>query len=327
MIDCSAEPMKIQFPVTKTFIQYPALRNPSLEAFFQERDTLSCPASRMASIDEDEEEPCSLKATLDNSCAFKFSKEIEYTVKNTFVDFGESLRNPSLEGFFHERELKSCPATRVQSLDDTQVQSPDDAKEYDEQEFQTRDSHERVWDMERPALRSLSLEECLRDIEAKYQDLEPFDDISTKTNTPQITAPVTPEIVSDPEDDIKEGIKPFNISIADGLGLWSVGSEKHFLGTCKPCAFLWKDENGCGNGASCTFCHMCPPGEKKRRKKDKLVMRKAVRQFHRQQAFEQYQRHNQGFQDAGQHQVFHRRQGFPDAGQYNVRSHGTYSIN
>lgn len=265
--------MKIQYPVAKTFIQYPALRNPSLEAFFQERETSSCPASRMPSICEEDDAPCTPTASSDSLKTI--AKEIEYTVKNTFIDFPgwESLRNPSLEGFFQERELKSCPATRVQSLDDTQQGSPEGCE-----------LQERIWSVEQPALRSISLEECLRDIEAKYQDLEVYDDISTKANTDEDTAPPTPQIMSDSEEDSKQNNRA--ISLTDSLGLWSVGSADHNLGTCKPCAFLWKDANGCSNGTNCKFCHMCTPGEIKRRKKAKHAMRKMTRQFQNGQAFQ-----------------------------------------
>jgi len=44
----------------------------------------------------------------------------------------------------------------------------------------------------------------------------------------------------------------------------SEGSRWHQLGTCKPCAFVFK--GGCSNGVACSFCHLCPPGEKKVRK-------------------------------------------------------------
>lgn len=47
----------------------------------------------------------------------------------------------------------------------------------------------------------------------------------------------------------------------------TVGSKGHFDGTCKPCAFLYT--KGCGNGASCAFCHLCDAGEKKRRGQQK----------------------------------------------------------
>lgn len=46
----------------------------------------------------------------------------------------------------------------------------------------------------------------------------------------------------------------------------SVGSAAHFAGACNPCAFVHK--GGCQSGTSCQFCHLCGPGEK-RRKKDR----------------------------------------------------------
>jgi len=56
----------------------------------------------------------------------------------------------------------------------------------------------------------------------------------------------------------------------------TVGSEGHWLGTCKPCAFLYT--KGCSNGALCSFCHLCDAGEKKRRAKDKRVVLRRLKQ-------------------------------------------------
>eukprot|EP00929_Paragymnodinium_shiwhaense_P049357 TRINITY_DN248_c0_g1_i3.p1 TRINITY_DN248_c0_g1~~TRINITY_DN248_c0_g1_i3.p1 ORF type:complete len:236 (-),score=63.09 TRINITY_DN248_c0_g1_i3:332-1039(-) len=53
-----------------------------------------------------------------------------------------------------------------------------------------------------------------------------------------------------------------------GSELPSLGSAGHDDGICRPCAYFWKDA-GCSNGASCTFCHLCGPLEKKRRQKEK----------------------------------------------------------
>lgn len=44
----------------------------------------------------------------------------------------------------------------------------------------------------------------------------------------------------------------------------SEGSALHCKGWCKPCAFLYE---GCQSGQNCKFCHLCPPGELKRRKR------------------------------------------------------------
>lgn len=53
----------------------------------------------------------------------------------------------------------------------------------------------------------------------------------------------------------------------------SVGSASHFAGWCKPCAFAYE---GCVNGKACVFCHVCPPGELKARKRAKLSQRRKM---------------------------------------------------
>ncbi|CAJ1340810.1 unnamed protein product [Effrenium voratum] len=49
-----------------------------------------------------------------------------------------------------------------------------------------------------------------------------------------------------------------------------LGSIAHQMGNCKPCAFFYT--KGCQGGENCSFCHLCPPGEKDRRKKEKHIM-------------------------------------------------------
>lgn len=48
----------------------------------------------------------------------------------------------------------------------------------------------------------------------------------------------------------------------------SAGSAVHGTGACKPCAWVWKP-TGCEKGMGCEYCHSCPPGEAKLRKKAK----------------------------------------------------------
>lgn len=49
----------------------------------------------------------------------------------------------------------------------------------------------------------------------------------------------------------------------------TMGSMAHFSGQCKPCAFV--GTKGCMSGYNCQFCHLCPPGEKKRRKREAAI--------------------------------------------------------
>jgi hypothetical protein len=56
----------------------------------------------------------------------------------------------------------------------------------------------------------------------------------------------------------------------------SVGSALHCSGDCTPCAWFWKADS-CNNGKDCRYCHLCPDGELKKRKKAKVAqMRSGV---------------------------------------------------
>jgi len=79
---------------------------------------------------------------------------------------------------------------------------------------------------------------------------------------------------------------PSDISPSDVDGLAVLGSSQfpckgsalHKLGSCKPCAFHCEGgPAACKNGVECTFCHLCEPGEKKRRKKEKQAMKRDIR--------------------------------------------------
>lgn len=59
----------------------------------------------------------------------------------------------------------------------------------------------------------------------------------------------------------------------------TVGSAGHYLGRCKPCVFVHKQ--GCESGASCQFCHLCDPDEKRRRQKLKAESRLNQRRYRR----------------------------------------------
>jgi len=95
---------------------------------------------------------------------------------------------------------------------------------------------------------------------------------------PQLPAPPTSSAGAEEADD-------YDTDYEDELGTFvpasqnapTRGSLNHGVGRCKPCAFV--HTKGCGNGFECPFCHLCAPGEKKKRRKDKLEARRTMREF------------------------------------------------
>jgi len=67
---------------------------------------------------------------------------------------------------------------------------------------------------------------------------------------------------SNSEDDCSSCFEPPSIP--------SIGSAQHGTGMCKPCAFCWKP-GGCTNQKNCKYCHFCPYGELKARRKAKII--------------------------------------------------------
>lgn len=60
----------------------------------------------------------------------------------------------------------------------------------------------------------------------------------------------------------------FGVAELGSPDLPTMGSGGHRYGSCKPCAFV--HTKGCGNGVQCQFCHLCSPGEKKRRQRERF---------------------------------------------------------
>jgi len=98
-------------------------------------------------------------------------------------------------------------------------------------------------------------------------------------------AGVASEFADGDEEDDDEGV-PISMSLADFVDTSQVGTAAaptigslgHHLQLCKPCAFV---DKGCASGTDCRFCHLCEPGEKKRRKKEKLQLRRELNRWKR----------------------------------------------
>jgi len=61
---------------------------------------------------------------------------------------------------------------------------------------------------------------------------------------------------------------PFVPLCEEGCGGCASAGSVHHPHDCKPCAWF-HHARGCQRGSDCEFCHLCPPGEIKRRKKEK----------------------------------------------------------
>jgi len=72
-------------------------------------------------------------------------------------------------------------------------------------------------------------------------------------------------------DTATEAPRPLALADLVGPQSHSRGSELHFQGGCKPCAFFWKVV-GCRFGSECEFCHLCGSEERKRRNKEKRIV-------------------------------------------------------
>jgi len=100
----------------------------------------------------------------------------------------------------------------------------------------------------------------------RQQQQQKGDDMSNSQRSSMTDPTVDPELAA-------------SLAAANAGEVPSVGSVGHAEGTCKPCAFLYT--KGCENGINCPFCHLCEPGEKKKRRKAKMEVRRTARKWQR----------------------------------------------
>jgi len=162
----------------------------------------------------------------------------------------------SLDGFFKEREIKSCPQSRFASFDDCGLP---------------------------PGMESI-LEYALSEAHHPVC-LETMPPVGTPTPPPVVelcpvlmatnpAPPVpAPPVAPRPADSfvlrLSDALAEPNVG---SLAMPTKGSAGHGVGTCKPCAFFFT--KGCESGVNCEFCHLCGPEEKKKRKLDKKQLRR-----------------------------------------------------
>lgn len=213
-----------------------------------------------------------------NSDLPEYEYPVPVIVRNTFIDT-QMVRPLSLDEFFEERRIQSCISCPVTSRDNGNLQ--DDG------------------------IRTVGEPQTLRTITTGVQNMMTSIaaaagfDMSIGNTTGSGTAPCgnngfcteAPAAASVPPPENSNSIEamPRILMLSEALPqpclgspeMPTVGSAGHNLGACKPCAFF--HTRGCENDVQCSFCHLCPPDEKRRRAKDKVAMLRDMRHQHRRQ--------------------------------------------
>jgi len=233
-----------------------AFAAPSTAAMWSEHEaglvakTIPATSSQLwlPSVCEEDKQPLKVKAAskiLAGLSEFEYPLPFDFKVKNTFIDHDEPR---SVDGFLLRRDIKSCinAIGRAPTSEEDDEDMPMDA------------STDQVSEPKNPGADN------------------PLTCIPSTMHTTDVQQlPLMPPPQS---PDMQLGRLPVSGSLAPPWGnahifafpaLPSKGSQDHYAGTCRPCAYL--HTKGCANGVDCDYCHMCPAGELKRRQKEKRL--------------------------------------------------------
>mmetsp|Transcript_68123 Transcript_68123/g.120243 ORF Transcript_68123/g.120243 Transcript_68123/m.120243 type:complete len:401 (-) Transcript_68123:393-1595(-) len=279
--------------VRNTFLDYSECSPTSLADFFQEREIQSCPASgimappgleNLGSIVESEagddfvpKMPNNFMATPEKVSGLpEFEYPSPFVVRNTFLDTQDVKHLGSLAEFMPDRQWKSCPVSGIgcppglsgvsQSIGSGLSSFMEEAEENPGSDF---------FSTPPPAY-----EPILPNLRFAGVPPPPPPMAAPGLAPPQQLPPAMEDFVPPPPPmqapqlRISEALPESSLGSAE---MPTVGSAGHHLGNCKPCAFAYT--KGCGGGVSCQFCHLCAPGEKKRRQKLKHAVARISAKF------------------------------------------------
>eukprot|EP00435_Cladocopium_sp_Y103_P023952 s2517_g5.t2 len=279
------------------FLQYRCLHHPlGSSVFFSGRAPCGLVGARCATAAMDAFSPCRIQtpqSAVHSACNEKDANspmkvipglpEIEYpspvSVRNTFLDT-DIGRPPSLDEFFQERLLRSAPGSALpqSKMFDSQVD--------EEPEFlpSTTPVIPTAWPR---TMSGEGLEDFFAAVGvAGVTDISTGQSPSAKEmpppppmqNAPQFVAAELPPLPAGGyASDLPVPVKLAQVLKEPEVGTPEVptmGSRNHRLGNCRPCAFF--HTKGCSSGMDCEFCHLCDAGEKKRRAKQRAVLRKGL---------------------------------------------------
>jgi len=244
------------------------------------------------------------------------TEAMHFIIKNTFIDGNdEDLSWDSLKEFLHERKVQTCPADCVNSSFDLIDAESTDAEDspldaafrtvsnYGDaepatasQEFEAFNTASNYGDIEVPRLDSTWLETAsiFGDNDHAHADVayvrpDPVqislgdalcagtapDDAPVHQTLFRCAPPPAPfEVapVAAPVLRLAEAVAPPELGTP---AMPSVGSMLHHNRECKPCTFF--HTRGCENGQDCQFCHLCGPGEKKKRLRQQRAQKREAK--------------------------------------------------
>eukprot|EP00933_Yihiella_yeosuensis_P034251 TRINITY_DN27768_c0_g1_i1.p1 TRINITY_DN27768_c0_g1~~TRINITY_DN27768_c0_g1_i1.p1 ORF type:complete len:422 (+),score=107.71 TRINITY_DN27768_c0_g1_i1:33-1268(+) len=186
----------------------------------------------------------------------KWARQPVYTVRNTFIDLAPTAEEAPNFALFGTWPCRAEVHRRSEQVDEEDApKSSADEPELEEGEVSDFFNTGQLSGFDFKDLRE-------RERQREREDGELTDDDSNVDDDPD------PAGSPDPADG-----RHASREAQDGPRIASLGSADHGRGSCRPCAWLYKSAEGCRHGQNCEYCHLCPPGELKRRKREKLVMR------------------------------------------------------
>lgn len=224
-------------------------------------------------------------------------------IRNTFIEV-QGERPFALDDFFEERLVRSCPASGIDSGNDasaaagerhaaltkTAATSCPDPEGYSEcstvasLESGTAKGANLPWRRNQAWATAGDYGECRKITNQSSDATRPY---TTSVRPTPMNATVRLESMLPlpmhmVDTDVATGFDGYHGrgSFGPSDEFPSRGSFGHNNGVCKPCAFF--HVKGCENGFECPFCHLCDPGEKKKRRKEKQSLRKDVQDGHKQ---------------------------------------------
>jgi len=223
-----------------------------------------------------------------NSCAWHVNKEFDVLynepvglelpfslpeplcVHNTFISTPVKIP-PSLGGFYQPRRTRSWPSIEIDKADIDIVVSDNaeagffTSKQVDDDDInQVSPVSTSAQAMTNAPWRRNAVDD--RGTAAQVAGKDGRSSSSEGSNYLEIPAPQAEAVLWFPDR--------WETHFLGSDELPSRGSSSHHIKKCKPCAFLVK---ACRNGVECPFCHLCEPTEKRRRKKEKDEVRRAIR--------------------------------------------------